>query len=304
MIYYIADLHFGHKNVLRFDGRPFSNSEEMEKVLIENWNSRVTEEDTVYVIGDAFWKNEENSIRIMRLLHGEKCLICGNHDRVLSRLLYEWSTIAYYHELKDGERQVVLSHYPIPFYNGQHYGAIMLYGHVHNSREWQLIEKWKKEQWELGIPCQLINVGCMMPYMQYTPRTLDEILAANPMPELLSKAPTEEVSDKCKEDGNMERLISEIDQTVMKLKELHDQAFDLYSQAVDAVLDKRITDEKQVEHILNGVIDLGDDVRFLELSKKLHRHVYYYYPQLVGGFDSLFRSLFEEGENGNGICDS
>ena len=88
MIYYIADLHFGHKNVLRFDGRPFSNPEEMEKVLIENWNSRVTEEDTVYVIGDAFWKNEENSIRIMRLLHGEKCLICGNHDRVLSRLLY------------------------------------------------------------------------------------------------------------------------------------------------------------------------------------------------------------------------
>lgn len=58
------------------------------------------------------------------------------------------------------------------------------YGHVHNTREWELIEKWKKEQWAMGIPSRLINVGCMMAYMNYTPRTLDELLEANPMPEI------------------------------------------------------------------------------------------------------------------------
>ena len=36
----------------------------------------------------------------------------------------------------------------------------------------------------MGIPSRLINVGCMMEYMRYTPRTLTELLAANPMPEI------------------------------------------------------------------------------------------------------------------------
>ena len=58
----------------------------------------------------------------------------------------------------------------------------MLYGHVHNTREWSLVEKWKNEQWAMGIPSRLINVGCMMAYMNYTPRTLDELLEANPQP--------------------------------------------------------------------------------------------------------------------------
>ena len=68
----------------------------------------------------------------------------------------------------------------------------MLYGHVHNTREWSLVEKWKKEQWEMGIPCRAINVGCMMPYIRYTPRTLDEILEANPHPNLQAKAEEDE----------------------------------------------------------------------------------------------------------------
>ena len=52
------------------------------------------------------------------------------------------------------------------------------------SLSFTLIEKWKKEQWAMGIPSRLINVGCMMEYMRYTPRTLTELLDANPMPEI------------------------------------------------------------------------------------------------------------------------
>lgn len=84
-----------------------------------------------------------------------------------------------------------MSHYPIMFYKNQHYDAVMLYGHVHNTREWQLVEKWKHEQWDMGIPSRLINVGCMMDYMRYTPRTLEELLDANPMP----------IFDRIRQDG-------------------------------------------------------------------------------------------------------
>ena len=50
MIYYIADMHFGHENVIRFDDRPFADTEQMDEVLIQNWNERVTADDTVYVL--------------------------------------------------------------------------------------------------------------------------------------------------------------------------------------------------------------------------------------------------------------
>lgn len=183
MIYYIADMHFGHENVLRFDNRPFEDTERMEEVLLQNWNARVAEDDIVYVLGDAFWKNEESSVRIIHRLNGHKHLIRGNHDRTRGQLRLHWESIEPYAEINDGNTLVILSHYPIPFYKNQRYGAVMLYGHVHNSREWRLIEKWKHEQWELGIPSQLINVGCMMDYMNYTPRSLKELLATNPMPE-------------------------------------------------------------------------------------------------------------------------
>ena len=63
------------------------------------------------------------------------------------------------------------------------------------------------------------------------------------------------------------------------------------------------TDEKQIDHILDGIIDFGDDLRFLELSKRLCRHIYYEYPQLVGGFGQMYRALFEEKEDEDGIGD-
>ena len=183
MIYYIADNHFGHKNVIRFDNRPFADTVLMDEVLVHKWNERVTEDDTVYILGDCFWKNEENSVKLIQRLKGHKHLIRGNHDRVHGRLRFYYESIEHYAEINDNDRLVILCHYPIPFYKNQHYGAVMLYGHVHNTREQDFIEKWKRELWESEIPCNMINVGCMMEYMKYTPRTLNEILAANPAPE-------------------------------------------------------------------------------------------------------------------------
>lgn len=178
MIYYIADMHFGHENVIRFDNRPFADTEEMDKCMISYWNSRVTNNDTVYILGDIFWGNEKLSIKIINQLKGHKILIKGNHDRVSRQLQQHYDEIMDYAEISDNKHFVVLSHYPIIFYKNQHRGAIMLYGHVHNTKEWDMIEKWKQEQLNADIPCKLINVGCMMSYMNYMPRTLDEILRA------------------------------------------------------------------------------------------------------------------------------
>ena len=187
-IFFIADLHFGHKDVIAFDHRPFRDVDEMEEEIIRRWNERVGDNDTVYVLGDAFFKGEERSLAIMQRLNGHKRLIRGNHDRNNGKLLKMWESVSEHEEFRDGERMVVLSHYPMMFYNHQHDGAVMLYGHVHNTREWELVGKWQRELWSMDIPARIINVGCMMEYMDYTPRTLDEILAANPAPEITEES--------------------------------------------------------------------------------------------------------------------
>ena len=70
---------------------------------------------------------------------------------------------------------------------------------------------------------------------------------------------------------NYEKLIAEIDEVVKQIKGLYDLVYTQYSHAVDEVISGCLTDEKQIEHILDGIIDFGDDLRFLELSKRLCR---------------------------------
>lgn len=92
----------------------------------------------------------------------------------------EFVKVTEYLEVKDNGRTVILCHYPIPCFKNHFYGSFHLYGHVHNSFEWNMMEHDKYLMEELYTkPCQMFNVGVMMPWMDYTPRTLDEIIAAN-----------------------------------------------------------------------------------------------------------------------------
>ena len=176
--FFISDLHFGHFNIMRYDNRPFTNVEEMDTTLINNWNSVVSNEDTVYILGDISWHNEEKTMEIFEQLNGTKVLIKGNHDKVArgSRLMKCFSAVCDYYELYlDKKTKIVMSHYPIPFWNGQFRDTIHLYGHVHNSHQWNVFESWMKEARALqDIPMRAYNVGCML--IGYTPRTLEEII--------------------------------------------------------------------------------------------------------------------------------
>ena len=69
MKFYISDLHFGHKNILKFDNRPFFTLEEMEKTLISNWNNKISKNDDVYILGDMFWHNEDATRNYCRILN-------------------------------------------------------------------------------------------------------------------------------------------------------------------------------------------------------------------------------------------
>lgn len=186
--YFISDLHLGHDNIIRFDGRPFSDAEEMERVIVTNWNSRVTKSDTVYILGDFCWKAQDNEWeRLLDSLTGNKVLIQGNHDKeTMSRSLRNrFADVKEYKEITCERKHVILCHYPILFYKSSYNpNCFMLCGHVHMTRENDFLERWRTElkssRAQISDSCgNVYNVGCMLPYMNYTPRTLSEIIEAN-----------------------------------------------------------------------------------------------------------------------------
>ena len=177
--FYIADMHFSHKQILAYDNRPFFTTSEMDETMIERWNSAVGEKDSVYVLGDMFWCTAKQAISILDELNGSKFLVLGNHDTCNNEAFRQrFVRIADYLEISDNGRKIVLSHYPIPCFKNHYYKWYHLYGHVHSSFEYNMMEYDKLLMQELyGKPCLMYNVGAMMPWMDYTPRTLDQIIS-------------------------------------------------------------------------------------------------------------------------------
>lgn len=181
-VFFTSDLHFGHRNVIRFDNRPFASAEEMDEALITNWNAKVGEEDTVYILGDVSWYSPNKTLEILGRLHGKKILIRGNHDKrwLSPKVSPAFESIHDYLEIKLSDRiHITLCHYPIVFFNRHHYGSYMFYGHVHNSHEWNMTENYKYELQQLDIQCNMFNVGCMI--HDYEPKTFEEIVSGHGM---------------------------------------------------------------------------------------------------------------------------
>lgn len=175
--FYIADCHFYHNNVINLDGRPFADMNEMIEQMVKRWNAKVSPNSEVYILGDFSWGTVENTKKLLEQLNGRKYLIVGNHDYYLKdnsiQGYFEW--VKDYAEISDKGRRVVMSHYPILFYNKQWRGAYMLHGHIHCTKDQDKLDaciKMIQDNWDDGEPFNLIN--CFCGYSDYTPLTLKE----------------------------------------------------------------------------------------------------------------------------------
>lgn len=136
-IYFTADTHFFHKNIIEYENRPFADVGEMNEAMIGRWNATVkSPNDEVYILGDfALCKGREANGLLARLT-GRKYLIRGNHDSFLEDKEFDdghFVWIRDYHVLRHNKRKFVLFHYPIAAWDSQDKGAAHLYGHVHNT---------------------------------------------------------------------------------------------------------------------------------------------------------------------------
>jgi calcineurin-like phosphoesterase family protein len=169
MIYYIADTHFGHANIIKLDGRPFKTVEEMDKVLIQFWNNKVQDTDDVWIIGDFAFRNAESVAFYAKQLRGRKHLIMGNHDKLTPEDKKYFVSIDTLRTISDNGRKIVLCHYPLAEWDGFFRGVYHIYAHIHNNTNEAYYNMKTKER--------ALNAGCMI--NMYQPVTLEELIINN-----------------------------------------------------------------------------------------------------------------------------
>ena len=131
-IWFTGDTHFGHGGALGLFRRPFASVAAMDAAMIERWNAHVAPGDTVWHLGDFSVRIAlARAAAILAALNGAKHLIVGNNDPPAIRELSGWASVQAYAELELTDRRLILCHYPLRAWNGQHRGALDLHGHSH-----------------------------------------------------------------------------------------------------------------------------------------------------------------------------
>jgi calcineurin-like phosphoesterase family protein len=125
----IGCTHFGHANIIKLAKRPFDSVEEMDYNLVENWNSVVKPEDTVWHLGDFAWHNPNV---FFSKLNGKKNLIIGNHDPD-ETLRCAWNRIEDTVFEKIDGTWVHMHHYPLAEWQGYFRKAVHLHSHTHGN---------------------------------------------------------------------------------------------------------------------------------------------------------------------------
>ena len=130
----IADLHFGHENIIKYESRPFDDVGEMNNRLIELWNLVVGKEDLIYVLGDFTLSRRIDVVKsLVNSLNGRKILIMGNHDTRKPKDYVGCGFEVATRKPMMVEPGVILMHEP--FHNTSYIAPnyIYFYGHVHNN---------------------------------------------------------------------------------------------------------------------------------------------------------------------------
>jgi len=128
-VYFIGDLHLGHRNIMSFGQRDFKTIEDHDEGMIELWNSKIkSKRDLVWVLGDVAMSME--SLKLLDKANGQKRLIMGNHDR-FDIPVY----LKYFEDIRAFEKRYgfVMSHIPIHpnelVYRSWNFNV---HGHIHD----------------------------------------------------------------------------------------------------------------------------------------------------------------------------
>lgn len=152
-VFFTSDTHFGHKRTLELSRRPFKDTEEMDEVMIANWNRSVGKTDIIYHLGD-FGDAEK-----VEKLNGFIYFLPGNYDdtETIKRLSRFCEEIIFSNYVSwNGGSRLQLIHEPNEAINR---GNFFLFGHIHK------LQMVKRNGLNVGVDCH-----------DFRPITLDTVL--------------------------------------------------------------------------------------------------------------------------------
>jgi len=125
VIWFTADWHLDHYNIIRYCDRPFRNAHEMNGALLLNALEVVGPNDTLYVLGDfAFGRDVYDAYAAALNWHCQTVFLRGNHDAKQA------DTDGLAAEMKHNKRRYYLCHYPWSTWRPN---TVMLHGHSHGN---------------------------------------------------------------------------------------------------------------------------------------------------------------------------
>lgn len=189
MIYFTADTHFWHYNIIEYSNRPIWYDDNvlgppipnwmdgntacvgMNELIVRRWNEIVHPHDEVYILGDIFWCGVDKAHSILDKLNGIKYWIRGNHDVLANKASivshFEWVRDYYLlkvHDVYQDEEDetkfqqyhqpIVLSHFPFLSWDGLAHGTWHLHGHCHGT-----LPKTRSMRLDVGV-----DTNNMFPY--------------------------------------------------------------------------------------------------------------------------------------------
>ena len=176
-VFFTSDWHIGHENCLKFDNRPWINTDDMHKSLISNFNKQVTPDSITYFLGDMILCNAELALSVISKLNGKKVLIRGNHDKgVESCYNAGFDIVLNSASIMIANESVTMTHCPLrglyredtsamkgrvegenwhgehkhPDFSIESHGQFHLHGHIHSPNKGQS-EKILLRQWDVGV---------------------------------------------------------------------------------------------------------------------------------------------------------
>lgn len=140
MKFFTSDLHFFHRNIVKYTNRGVDTTQEdHDEWLIRLWNSQVHGGAIVYVLGDfSFHKNPKKTLELIDRLNGQIVMIKGNHDHskdFFGPIARHKKVIraVHYDEIKIKGNHTCLFHFGLAIWHRQHHGAWALVGHSHGQ---------------------------------------------------------------------------------------------------------------------------------------------------------------------------
>lgn len=206
MIYFTADFHYNHGNIIKYCNRPFLAQQDKEALaanggkwhnddwkgegasrhrisseaislmndsIIDGVNKTVGINDTLYFLGDwCFGSHVVDYYRAARECRDRiRCkkihMIWGNHDEGISNLFESCHDLF---NLNVNGTPIILCHYAMAAWHKSHRGSWQLYGHSHSAMEpWMDSIMPKRRSMDVGIDNAAKLLG------EYRPFSFDEI---------------------------------------------------------------------------------------------------------------------------------